>query len=446
MRKSIIYLKDYLVLTLIAILSALVLALFRYLSTYIFWFSSLQLAFTWQNFIVMFTLDLSLIAINGFLIHKVNRTGISIFVIEKRIHDKEWIRVGANIFLTFITCYISFALGLSLGAENPMVILGGLIGYFMYRSFNMHKRRGFLIGAAIGFSIALVNPFIGITMYLEKYDCHASIKNIFKVIYSTVLSYLIYCAIFQNFHYVILFETINEYLSSSQYTILIIIPVIVILSGLLFSKTIAFVRIFFHKHLPEYVEFSIVLVVLLVLKFCYPQALGTGDTFFKYIEINTTVLSLIIYLIIRFIFIVFSYNVNFNGGMVIPTLAFGAGIGELIVLVSKSFFAFDQEQEMLIMVITMLSFYAFVSKGYFTALAMSFSFISFQYIVPPLLIVLVITYLINAHTEKFDGISPILLKMDSNNTYKVMKIFKVFDKPHYTEQEMLDLKRQKRER
>jgi len=440
-RKFCLYIKDYTVLTIAAAFTSITLAGFNYLSQFIFDYVDLRLTTSWQNILMIISLDLCLIIINGFLIHRINRTGVNIFVIEKRIHNKEWIKVGLNLALTFSTCYISFALGLALGAENAMTIIGGLIGYLFYRMTGLHKRRGFLIGAAMGFSVALSNPFVGVAIYLESYDKRASGKNILRVIYSSFLAYVFYSLIFNNFHSPIFFEHVSEYLTGIESTILILIPIIVILVGYIFSKGIFLVKKIFQKHIPEYVDFLLALAIVVGLRFFYPKALGTGDDFFKYVDVTEPILGLVIYLIVRYLLILFSFNANFNGGMVIPTLAFGAALGELLVVSTDSYFGFDQNQAVLIMLITMLCFYAYVTGAYLTSFFLCFTFIQPQYIAIPLLFTLLITYLINSHTLHFDGISSILLKMDEVNRYKVMPIFKIFDKPRWSESDMYKLRR-----
>jgi CIC family chloride channel protein len=440
-RKFLYYLKEYSVLSLTAVTASIVLAIFHYLALYIFDYVSLTIGTDWQNIVTIVAFDLSLIVINGFLIHLINRTGVNIFVIEQRIHNREWIRVGLNIALTFSTCYISFALGLALGMENPMTILGGLIGYFFYRLTGMHKRRGFLLGAAMGFSIALSNPFVGIAIYIEAYDKHASLKNILKVVYTSFLSYLVYSLIMGSFHSSMYFDNVQEYIDGIEATMLILIPFIAILFGYIYAKGIFLVKKLFQKHIPEYVDFILALTIAVCLKFFYPQVLGTGNSFFLDMEISEPIMVLIIYLVIRYGLILFSFNSNFNGGMVIPTLAFGAALGKLLVLVAANYLVFDQEQSIIIMLITMLCFYAFVTGDYFTSLFLSFTFINVQYIIVPLTFSLLLTYVLNAHTLRFSGISSILLKMDSINRYKVMPIFKVFDRPRYSENDAYLIKR-----
>jgi len=440
MRKFFCYLKEYSVLSLAAVTASIVIAAFHFLALYIFDYVDFTLSADWQNIVTIVAFDISLIVINGFLIHLINRTGVNIFVIEKRIHNREWIRVGLNIALTFFTCYISFALGLALGMENPMTILGGLVGYFFYRLTGMHKRRGFLLGAAMGFSIALSNPFAGIAIYIEVYDKHASLKNILKVIYTSFLAYLVYSLVIGSFHSSMYFSNVQEYIDGIEATMLVLVPFIAILFGYIFAKGIFLVKKLFQKHIPEYVDFILALAIAVGLKFFYPEVLGTGNSFFSTVGISEPILTLIIYLVIRFSFILFSFNSNFNGGMVIPTLAFGAALGKLLVVVAANYFVFDPEQTIIIILITMLCFYAFVTGDYITSLVLSFSFINIQYIIVPLTFSLLLTYVLNAHSLRFKGISAILLKMDSINRYKVLPIFKVFDRPRYSESDVYTLK------
>jgi len=443
-RKFYFYIKDYLVLTIAAAFTSITLAIFNYLSYYIFDYIDLRLNANWQNVLTVLSLDLCLIVINGFLIHLINRTGVNIFVIEKRIHNREWIKVGLNLALTFATCYISFTLGLALGAENAMTIIGGLLGYLFYRLTGLHKKRGFLIGAAMGFSIALSNPFVGVSIYLESYDKRASGKNILKVIYASFVAYLFYSLLVNDYHHSsIFFENVDEYLTGIETTVLILIPIIVIIVGYVFSNGIFLIKKLFQKHIPEYVDFLLALAIAVGLRFFYPQVLGTGDEFFKYVNIYEPILGLFVYLIVRYIFILFSFNANFNGGMVIPTLAFGAALGEFLVISTDSYFGFDQNQAVIIMLITMLCFYAYVTGSYLTSLFLCFTFIHVQYIVIPLLFALLITYKINSRTLHFDGISSIMLKMDEVNRYKVMPIFKYFDKPRLSENDIYKIKRKR---
>ena len=444
MRKFITYLKDYSVLSLVSVAAAIIISIFHFLSLYIFNYVDLIISANWMNIITVVVIDISLIVMNGFLIHLINRTGVNIFVIEKRIHNREWIRVGLNIALTFLTCYISFALGFALGAENAMTILGGLIGYFFFRLTKMHKRRGFLIGAAAGFAIALSNPLVGIAIYLEAYDRRASLKNVLRVIYTSFLSYLLYSLIIGNFHSEMFFYNVTEHINGVEATTLILIPLIAIFFGYIFAKGIFWVKKLFQKHIPEYVDFLLALIIALGLKFLYPKALGPGYSFFADVGVMETISALAIYLVIRYGLILFSYNSNFNGGMVVPTLAFGAAIGKLLETFSANYYDFDENQATIIILITMLCFYAFVSKSYLTSFFLCFSFVHVQYIIVPLLFSLLLTYIINAHTLHFNGISSTLLKMDSVNRYKVLPIFKVFDRPRYFENDVYRIKQIKR--
>ena len=63
-----------------------------------------------------------------------------------------------------------------------------------------------------------------------------------------------------------------------------------------------------------------------------------------------------------------------------------------------------------------------------------------QYIAIPLLFSLLLNFIINLCTFHFKGISSTLLKMNAVHRYKVMLIVKIFDKPHFYENEAYKIK------
>lgn len=433
MRKFFDCIKDYFILLVAGLVAAVVLSAFHYLSLYIFDYIELSIEPSFINIVTVVAFDCGLIVANGFLIHMINRTGVNIFVIEKRIRNREKIRVWLNVALTFLTCYISFALGLALGAENAMTILGGLIGYFFFRMTKIDRRKGFLIGASMGFSVALSNPLVGVAIYIEAYEKKAKFKNVLKVAFASLVAYSCYSLIVGSFHFGLYFEDVREYIKGVETSIFILIPLIVIFAGYIFSKGIFLIKKLFQNHIPEYVDFALALIISVALRFFYSRAIGTGESFFHSIGTFEPIISLLIYLLIRYGLIAYSFNSNFNGGMVIPTLAYGAALGKLMVLLTANFYDFNQNQATLIVIVITLCFYAFVSGSYLTSFFLAISFVDIRYIIVPLTFSLTVTYIINKRTIHFNGISKTILKMNAVHRYRVMPIFKIFDRPRQYE-------------
>ncbi len=311
-----------------------------------------------------------------------------------------------KILVVFLTCLMSFFIGLALGEEGPSVLLGSIIGLLVGRIFNKNEEEVKLtnLGASIGYALAFLNPVAGLfKFYKNNKGISLNLKEYLRAIYSLIISYLLLSLLKGQFLYTLYFN-LTDYIEGPICLVFLVLPFIIFLCSYLYEQVIAVVRYLVkRKKIINYIIYPIVLVVFsILLRIYYPILLGSGSNIISSSLMNFSISTLFIYLIIRFVFVIFSFTSKFKGGVVLPTVSFGFLIGKIVTsLISLWIYKLSQNEELIIIIISGCLFYSFVFKEIFVGASLIFSFGNPLILLGPIVITSAISYVLLKKTPVY---------------------------------------------
>ena len=304
-----------------------------------------------------------------------------------------------KIFIVFLTCLLTFFIGLALGEEGPSVLLGSIIGLLIGRLFNKNEEEIKLtnLGASIGFALAFLNPVAGLfKFYKNNKGLKMNIKEYLRAIYSLIISYLLLSLLKGQFLYNLYFN-LEENIEGPICLIFLILPFIIFILTFIYKRICKLIRkIIKNNKFINYIVFPIILVVSsFLLRIYYPLLIGSGSNIISLSLLNLSISTLFIYLILRFIFVIFSFTSKFKGGVVLPTVSFGFLIGKIIAtIISLYIYKISGNEELIIIIISGCLFYSFTFKEVFVGASLIFSFGNPLILLPPILISSAISYVL----------------------------------------------------
>ena len=284
-----------------------------------------------------------------------------------------------KILVVFLTCLMSFFIGLALGEEGPSVLLGSIVGLLVGRIFNKDEEEIKLtnLGASIGFALAFLNPVAGLfKFYKNNQGLKVNIREYLRTIYSLVISYLLLSLLKGQFVYNLYFN-LTDYIEGPICLIFLVLPFIIFFISYIYDKIINLIRrLSKNKKIINFIIYPVILIVFsILLRIYYPILLGSGSNIISNSLMNLSISTLFLYLLIRFIFVIFSFTSKFKGGVVLPTVSFGFLVGKIITtLISLWIYKLSENEEIIIIIISGCLFYSFVFKEVFVGASLIFSF------------------------------------------------------------------------
>ncbi|RXI40338.1 ClC family H(+)/Cl(-) exchange transporter [Clostridium tetani] len=322
---------------LVGLITGIVVVLFRILLDKVTNFRNYALMFIKNNSIVyvgMWFLFLIIAGIVfGVLIEKIpmiKGSGIpqvkGVFLRQLKMN---WLR---ELVAKFFGGVASLGIGLSLGREGPSVQLGSEVGLGFCRVF---KRRPFeekyLItsGASAGLSAAFNAPLAGVVFSLE--ELHKSFNSlVLACAMGASLAANFISTRFLGLKPVFSLENVKA-LPLNKYHYLILLGIIIGISGGIFNYSILKVQDIYKdiKVLKNRYKTAIPFIVTGVIGLTVPEMLGGGHSLVENLSKNEFLLStLLIFIIVKFLFTIVCYGSGVPGGIFLPLLALGALIGK----------------------------------------------------------------------------------------------------------------------
>lgn len=208
-------------------------------------------------------------------------------------------------------------------------------------------------------------------------------------------------------------------LSGDGYLVLMLIPGLCLICAFIYILLICgFRKLITRDHFWSY-GLSLLLAVLVSgLTFIYygPMLSGSGISIIANRALYPD-LSLIFTMIgVRLALTLVSFDGQFFGGMVIPTISMGCLIGQAFIGIiqwSNTSYITNNDIEILL-VVSMITFYACVSAKPFVALALMFSFLPFHIVILPAL-ASIIPIGLTIKFSKFQGLSKQISKIDDED-------------------------------
>ena len=280
-----------------------------------------------------------------------------------------WIK---SVFFLPISALISFLVGIPLGTEGPCVQMGTAIGDGVIQVVGGEKHKGWrrymmFGGAASGFALATGSPITAILFAMEELH-----KSFSPLLFSVASVSVIVSQLISHFLSVVGLGTVRLF----EIDVLEALPLVhsylpLIIGFLCGVCSILFIKLYDHidtvvkkklNSLSVKHKLPIIFALVALVGFFFSKILGSGHTLIEMllreqrVHTETVWYLLIIFLIVRVIFMMVSNTVGITGGIFLPTLAFGAILGTLG---AEAFIAFNligEEYYPLFVVVGMVSF------------------------------------------------------------------------------------------
>lgn len=235
--------------------------------------------------------------------------------------------LGVRLIVGFLTSFF----GVSLGREGPSIQIGACGSQIVSGKMSKNKlEENYLItaGASAGLSAAFNAPLSGVMFALE--EVHRTFSpNILIAATTSALVADVTSKYFFGLRPVLSYIDIPE-LPIRFYIWLIPLGILSGLMGAVTNKCLLGISVFYKK-VPEYVRPCIALLVALFCGLLIPQVLGGGQNLIKISElVNTGVITLLVYLVVKLIFTSICFGSGMPGGIFMPILSIGALLGSLV--------------------------------------------------------------------------------------------------------------------
>lgn len=246
----------------------------------------------------------------------------------------------SSIIILSLSAMLTFLFGIPLGTEGPSVQIGAAVGDVLPKKMLKNKysdwRRNFVSGgAAAGFAIATACPISAVVFSFEELNKYCSPK----LALGTVLSVSSANATMKLFSLIgissgKLFDLPPiDALPLSLLFIPLLLGIICGLISILFTKFYHLINKFVRKISKANIIkiiFPIIFATTSLLGIYLPELLGTGHSLTEEL-INTKPLwyTMLLVLLARCCFMLFSNSIGVTGGIFLPTITIGAIIGAL---------------------------------------------------------------------------------------------------------------------
>jgi Chloride channel protein EriC len=232
----------------------------------------------------------------------------------------------------FIGGVLGIGAGLSLGREGPSIQLGAAVSQFISSFLGRLKiEEKYLItcGASAGLAAAFSAPLAGVVFSLE--ELHKNFSP--AVLISSMAAALSADVVAQNvFGQQPIFDFKNLVVFPLEYSFYLIgLGIICGLLGVVFNKSlIKTLGLYEKSKLPKVLYPVIPLLIAGILGFLLPEVLGGGNDLVESLGvIDYSLITVMVFLLVKFIFTMLSYGSGVPGGIFLPLLVLGSLTGDI---------------------------------------------------------------------------------------------------------------------
>lgn len=302
--------------------------------------------------------------------------------------------------LNFLASTVSLGTGSTLGPEAPAAFLGGGISNKFSFLFNLSNERKKLItasGAGAAISAIFNTPLAGVFFALEIILLNDFHTTIFSSLIISSISASIVSRTFLGENPIF---TINIQ-DTIKFSHIYLFAVLGLLSGVmsyLFHKYLGFTKKFFstiyNKKFSILLVMSIIGILIGICGFFYPDIFGIGYlSINKVLNIELTIVTVIVLFILKFVLVPIVYNSGAFGGLFAPSLFLGAMFGFIFQFLIKNYFGINLDVASVVL-IGMGAFLAGIHSIPITAILMIFELTQNYSFILPLMMATVISSLI----------------------------------------------------
>lgn len=288
-------------------------------------------------------------------------------ILTRRL-EMNWFSVLFNKFIGGLIC---LGAGLSVGREGPSVQMGACIGEGVAKKLNkLDNEEKYLItsGASAGLSAAFNAPLSGVMFALE--EAHKNFSP--QVLLSAMIASLTADFVSKQFFGLspaLYFEKLPS-LPLKYYWSLIILGICTGISGVIFNKGILKSQSIFKKSkLSTETKIIIPFIITGFVGLISPILLGGGHELIMTLqESNFTLVVLITFLIVKFIFTFISFGSGVPGGIFFPLLTLGALVGNIVGLITILYLGIPSTYLANFIVLAMAGHFAAIVKAPITGI------------------------------------------------------------------------------
>lgn len=283
--------------------------------------------------------------------------------------EANWVKVLVSKIIAGVLTALG---GLSLGPEGPSVQIGGMAGKGIAKLFKGSKTdelRLILVGSAVGITAAFNAPLAGVIFVFEEINHGFDKTLVFIALVSAIVSDFISKIIFGQ-STILNFPVLNIPLDS--YWILIILGVIIGFLGYIYNigmiKSSDFVN---NLKIPSWLKFVLVFMVSGIVALTIPEISDGGHFMMDMLDIAVPSLGvLIVLLLMKYLFSMFSFSSGAPGGIFLPILVLGAYIGAVFGSVVVPAFGWQHDLIYRFIIISMAGFFASTVKSPITGIVL----------------------------------------------------------------------------
>ncbi|MFW5841827.1 MAG: chloride channel protein [Bacillota bacterium] len=282
------------------------------------------------------------------------------------------------VILTLITTLIVFVIGVPLGIEGPSIMIGaGVSLVFMKHqkaTFSEDNNAMVLSGIGAGFAAATGTIFASVIFVFEEIYHKTSRVRVMHTLIASITAFItimLYDNLF-NLDTIGFFKLpILTHITVNYFYVIPMIGVVAGLSAAFFNVIVKMTNRLFATyilHMPRYIRFFIILIIIFIVGLIYDDILGSGQytILSPLFENQFTLRSLFIILVIKTILIALANAADIPGGMFVPVLVVGALYAALMNTI-LIYFHFPSTYTLFFTLIFMAAFFASSMKAPITA-------------------------------------------------------------------------------
>ena len=283
-------------------------------------------------------------------------------------------RIKANwlsvIIAKFIGGVMAVGGGLSLGREGPSIQLGAMVGKgFSRLSGRLHSEERLLMtcGAGAGLAAAFSAPLAGVVFTLEELHKTFTAEVLLSTMASAITADWVASYIFGLRPVFSL--TVSNSLPLSHYWMVLVLGVIMGAFGVLYNRCIALSQDFFAMLKTAWVKAALAFGVIVLLAVFYPQVMGSGHDLVTFVgEGGAEVKVLLVLLLVKFVFSVFSFGTGAPGGIFLPLLVLGAVTGGLFTEIVSPLVGYANTYAAYFVILGMAGYFAAIVRAPITGI------------------------------------------------------------------------------
>ena len=307
--------------------------------------------------------------------------------------EANWLKV----LFSFLFSGVLTALGgLSLGPEGPSVQIGGMAGKGVAKILKKSKTeelRLIVVGSAVGITSAFNAPLAGVIFVFEEINHGFDKTLVFIALVAAIVADFISKIIFGQTT-ALTFPVLN--IPLEHYWILIILSIFIGFLGYIYNigmiKSSDLVN---RLKIPSWLKFVLVFLVSGVVVLTIPEISDGGHYMLNILNLTIPSLSvLILLLILKYLFSMFSFSSGAPGGIFLPILVLGAYIGAIFGSVVVPIFGFEKALIYKFIIISMAGFFAATIRSPVTGIVLLSEMSGSTESLVAMIIVSVISYVI----------------------------------------------------